>query len=555
MNLNLNEKTSILIFAIFLLVILVAGCGPSGPVGPVPTNQTPIITSTPITTATVGAAYTYNVTATDPDGNTLTFSLTISPTSMTINSSSGLISWTPTVAGNYNITVEVSDNGSPVKSITQSFTIQVGQPGPANQPPIITSTAITTATVGQAYSYDVDATDPDGDSLTYFLVGPAGMTIDFLSGLITWTPTTSGNYNVTVSVLDGRLFATQSFTITVQGSAASLGQVQLISPSDGATLPPGDITFSWNPISNATKYQFIIYYPLGQVALDLINIGTSLIVTFSAEETFTWKVRAGDNSSNWGAWSNTWNLIIQSTTPVTYTITASASPDGSISPSGSVTVNQGSNKSFTITPDSGYSIDDVLVDGSSVGAVSSYTFTNITQNHTISATFNVAGSGTYPIGGTGPAGGHIFYDKGSYSNGWRYLEAAPASTELTGKKWGSEGTLIGGTGAGIGTGQSNTTTIVTWLNSHSETNRVAQLCDALVYGGYSDWFLPSKDELNLIYTNLHNIVTPVGSFYGGLYYSSSEYNANQAWGQSFTLGYQDPFGKWAEYQARAIRAF
>lgn len=327
---------------------------------------------------------------------------------------------------------------------------------------------------------------------------------------------------------------------------------------------------------------------------------------------------------------------------MTYTITASAGPNGSISPSGSVTVNQGSNKSFTITPDSGYSINDVLVDGSSVGAVSSYTFTNITQNHTIFATFKadvnnapvitstpvtsatknqaytydvnatdsdgdtliysltttpsgmsinsstglitwtptatgdyyvtvrvsdgalfdtqsftitVADSGTYPIGGTGPAGGHIFYDKGSYSNGWRYLEAAPASTELTGKKWGSEGTLIGGTGTGIGTGQSNTTTIVTWLNSHSETNRVAQLCDALVYGGYSDWFLPSKDELNLIYTNLHNIVTPVGSFYGGLYYSSSEYNANQAWGQSFTLGYQDPFGKWAEYQARAIRAF
>lgn len=78
MNLNLNKKTSLLIFSFFLFVILVTGCVPSGPVGPVPTNQTPIITSTPIITATVGTAYTYNVTATDPDGNTLTFSLTIS---------------------------------------------------------------------------------------------------------------------------------------------------------------------------------------------------------------------------------------------------------------------------------------------------------------------------------------------------------------------------------------------------------------------------------------------------------------------------------------------
>jgi len=267
MNLNLNKKTSLLIFTIFLLVILAAGCVPSGTVGPVPTNQTPIITSTPITTATVGAAYSYNVTATDPDGNTLTFSLTINPIGMTINSTTGLINWTPATSGNYNVTVEVSDNGSPVKSITQSFTIQVGQPGPANQPPTITSTAITTATVGQAYSYDVVATDPDGDTLTYFLVGsPVGMTINSTSGLIAWTPTASGNYNVTVNVLDGGLFATQSFIVTVGGSATSLGQVQLTSPSDGVTLPPGDITFSWNPVSNATKYQFIIYYSLGQVA-------------------------------------------------------------------------------------------------------------------------------------------------------------------------------------------------------------------------------------------------------------------------------------------------
>ena len=79
MNLNLNKKTSLLIFSFFLFVILVVGCELSGPVGPVSTNQTPIITSTPITTATVGAAYAYNVTATDSDGDTLAFSLTISP--------------------------------------------------------------------------------------------------------------------------------------------------------------------------------------------------------------------------------------------------------------------------------------------------------------------------------------------------------------------------------------------------------------------------------------------------------------------------------------------
>ena len=74
-------------------------------------------------------------------------------------------------------------------------------------------------------------------------------------------------------------------------------------------------------------------------------------------------------------------------TQISYTITATAGTGGSISPSGTVTVPHGGSQAFTITPNAGYVIADVLVDGSSVGAVSSYTFTNVTSNHTIHATF------------------------------------------------------------------------------------------------------------------------------------------------------------------------
>jgi len=70
-----------------------------------------------------------------------------------------------------------------------------------------------------------------------------------------------------------------------------------------------------------------------------------------------------------------------------FTITASASEGGSISPAGIVTVNYGESKSFTITSTTGYHIKDVLVDGSSIGAVISYTFTNVNANHMISAMF------------------------------------------------------------------------------------------------------------------------------------------------------------------------
>ena len=68
-------------------------------------------------------------------------------------------------------------------------------------------------------------------------------------------------------------------------------------------------------------------------------------------------------------------------------ITATADEHGKIAPTGDVAVPKGESKTFTITPDSGYHIKDVLVDGKSVGAVSTYTFENVVDNHTIHATF------------------------------------------------------------------------------------------------------------------------------------------------------------------------
>jgi hypothetical protein len=78
---------------------------------------------------------------------------------------------------------------------------------------------------------------------------------------------------------------------------------------------------------------------------------------------------------------------------VTHVITATAITGGSISPSGSVIVNNGESKTFTITPNRNYSIADVKVDGNSQGPISTYTFSSVTEDHTISATFKYNGSG------------------------------------------------------------------------------------------------------------------------------------------------------------------
>ena len=72
----------------------------------------------------------------------------------------------------------------------------------------------------------------------------------------------------------------------------------------------------------------------------------------------------------------------------TYTITATGGAGGKISPSGATTVTSGANQKFTITPNKGYRIARVKVDGLSVGVVSTYTFNNVVTNHTITATFN-----------------------------------------------------------------------------------------------------------------------------------------------------------------------
>ncbi len=111
----LNKKTLTLIFLLLFLPLLV-GCHSS----PVPPNEAPIITSVPITTATVGEAYVYNVEATDPDGNVLTYSLTVKPSRMTINFSTGKVIWFPKSTGSYDVAVKVSDGKL---SDTQSFTI------------------------------------------------------------------------------------------------------------------------------------------------------------------------------------------------------------------------------------------------------------------------------------------------------------------------------------------------------------------------------------------------------------------------------------------------
>jgi hypothetical protein len=153
----------------------------------------------------------------------------------------------------------------------------------------------------------------------------------------------------------------------------------------------------------------------------------------------------------------------------------------------------------------------------------------------------------------GPAGGWIFYDKGAYFNGWRYLEAAPVETEFT-APWGAYGKEVSGTTAMVGTGKRNTQVIVEYLRSIGESGRAAQLCDSVVMDGYDDWFLPSEDELNLMYQNLKQ--KGLGDFSNTWYWSSSQYDIYRSLVQDFGDGRQSCYGdKRGTWSVRCVRAF
>src|SRR5206468_1688276 len=146
-----------------------------------------------------------------------------------------------------------------------------------------------------------------------------------------------------------------SFSLNVYTIAASAGSGGSISPNGVANVNCGDdqtFSIAADPC-----------YSIADVIADGNSVGAVASYTFS-------NVQAN-------------HTIAASFSLNVYTITASAGSGGSISPNGAVNVNCGADQAFSIAADPCYSIADVIADGNSVGAVASYTFSNVQANHTI----------------------------------------------------------------------------------------------------------------------------------------------------------------------------
>jgi hypothetical protein len=183
-------------------------------------NVSPGIISTPPTLAAANKAYNYQVLARDAENDPLTFSLLSPPNGMTINRQTGLIQWTPSESqvGVQNVVVLVSDSNGGTAS--QQYTLAISETA-INLPPAITFTPVFTASPGRAYSYQVTAADADGTISQYQLLqSPAGMTINSMTGVITWNNPPVGNHQVVVGAVDNSgTGATQGFELTARANS------------------------------------------------------------------------------------------------------------------------------------------------------------------------------------------------------------------------------------------------------------------------------------------------------------------------------------------------
>lgn len=182
--------------------------------------------------------------------------------------------------------------------------------------------------------------------------------------------------------------------------------------------------------------------------------------------------------------------------------------------------------------------------------------------------------GPCAVGDIGPAGGVVFYDAGKAQSWGRYLEAAPADAEVSGLPWkklrvddrkrpvyrdaASQSARIARVmSKQIGMGMANTKAIVAAYRKGSYAARYAH---DLVVNGYDDWFLPSADELDVMFNVLQTSRQPMDVFQKSFYWSSSEYDFNNAWTQSMRAGQQFDREKWLApprdtLWVRPIRAF
>jgi hypothetical protein len=348
------------------------------------------VTSYTMTGLSPGTTYYFAATAYDSSGdqsgdsNVLSYTVpsactySISPTSASFTSSGGTgsvsvttqsgcawtassaASWMSITSGasgtgsgtmNYSVAANTGTSSQTAASSVAGLAFTVTEAGVQTE--TITASAGTGGTISPTGSVSVNY----GASQTFSITPNSGYTV---GGVTVDGASVGAVTSYTFSNVTGNHTVAASFTAQTETITASAGTGGTISPTGSVSVNYGaSQTFSITPNSG---------YTVGGVTVDGASVGAVTSYTFS------------NVTGN--------HTVAASFTAQTETITASAGTGGTISPTGSVSVNYGASQTFTIAPASGYQVSGVTVDGASVGAVTSYTFSNVTGNHTIAASFS-----------------------------------------------------------------------------------------------------------------------------------------------------------------------
>jgi hypothetical protein len=236
---------------------------------------------------------------------------------------------------------------------SQSCTYALSSPGASFASSGGAGSVSVTAPAGCAWS---SSTPPSWLTLTSGASGTGNGTM-----MYSVAPNTSANSRAATLTIASRVFTVSQAGLAQYTITASAGMGGSITPSGSIMVAQGGGK-SFGIASNPG-------YTIANVKVDGVSQGAVTSYTFTNVTT-------------------NHTIVASFAATVTYTITASAGTGGSISPSGSVKVIQGTSQRFAISASPGYTIANVKVDGVSQGAVTSYTFTNVTTNHTIVASFH-----------------------------------------------------------------------------------------------------------------------------------------------------------------------
>lgn len=398
-------------------------------------------------------------------------------------------------------------------------------------------------------------------------------------------PATGTNYTSFTINFDPLAFGTRTATVTITNSDPDEGDYTLTVTGTGSapevptviTYPATNITGGYalsggnvtsdggSPVTSKGVYISSEHENPGPgdgMTNNGSGSGEYLSNLYELEIGTTYYVRAYATNSVGTAYGQQIQFTTDSVPTVTTTAVSSihttyATGGGNVTYDGGDTVTaRGVCWSESENPDIG---DSKTVDGNSTGVFSSsitgltvgttyYVRAYATNNVGTAYGNQVSFTAVYAVGDSG-FGGIIFSISGTYPDQHGYVAAS--SDQSTYAYWGCNGTNISGaTGTAVGTGSTNTTAIDAACTT---PGIAADLCANLSLNGYDDWFLPSKDELNLMFTNLKQ--NGIGSFVSTYYWSSSQFSSGFAWRQYFYDGLQEYKSKNSYFYVRAARAF